>query len=275
MSPAGGGFYTYVHSGAPIEAGWRQADLYRDDNGKRTLIAEDVASDRYYKDEDCLVYTTGHGEAQRATSAACGKSGPLTFDTRADDYWRMDADGLRANRLPDIEDGVALIDTVSIDDIKAAVVRGATLSAKMRPINPNFVHEDTGRTLVMDVVDPGTGGGSIQYRLALLQVLVAHGANVSAGDRQGVTPLMIACHRDDAAFIEPLIEASAVVNTADNLGRTPLMIAAGSFRTQVTKVQLLLDAGANVKMRDAEGRTAAERVRTSSDAELLSLLKAS
>jgi ankyrin repeat protein len=169
-----------------------------------TLLARNLSADRYYADQDCMVYTTGRLDAPRVTYAACG---------------------------------------------------------------------------IMDIIDPATSGGSIERRLAVLHSLIAHGANVNAGDRHGVTPLMFACSRDEPSFIQPLIDAGAVVNAADDLGRTPLMIAAESFRNQVIKVGMLLDAGADVTMRDVtmrdtEGHTAAERVRTSSDAELLSLLNA-
>ena len=52
------------------------------------------------------------------------------------------------------------------------------------------------------------------------------------------------------------------------------MIAAESFRNETIKVQMLLDAGADVTMRDDQGRTTAERIRNSSNAELRSLLNA-
>jgi hypothetical protein len=73
MFPVGGRFYEYLHSGGlAIESGWRQVDLYRDDNGKRTLLARNLSADRYYPDQDCMVYTTGRLDAPRVTYAACG-----------------------------------------------------------------------------------------------------------------------------------------------------------------------------------------------------------
>jgi len=80
---------------------------------------------------------------------ACGQSTSLTFDTRNYDYWWMDADGLRARHLPEVRDGLPVIETVSIDDIKAAVLRGAPLTAKLRPIDPNFEDEKSGTRLTL------------------------------------------------------------------------------------------------------------------------------
>jgi hypothetical protein len=273
MFPVGGGFYEYRRSGGlAIESGWRQVDLYRSD--KRTLVARDIETERYYADEDCFVYTTGHYADRKVTFAACGGSEPLRLDSHEWDYWRMDPDALRRNGPTDVIDGVPVVETVPIADIKAAVARRVLPTVKIRPVDPNFEHEESGRTAVMDIIDPASSGGSIERRLAVLQSLIAQGANVNAGDRHGVTPLMFACSRDDPAFVQPLLDAGAAVNVADDLGRTPLMIAAESFRNETIKVRMLLDAGADVSMRDDEGHTAAERVRTSSNAELLSLLNA-
>jgi hypothetical protein len=275
MFQVGGRYYEYRHSGGlAIESGWRQVDLYRDDNGKRTLLARDIESERYYKDQDCLVYTTGHYSRQHVTFAACGAGEPLRLDTHEWNYWRMDPDALRRNGPTDVIDGVAVVETVAIDDIKAGVVARVLPTVHIRPVDPNFERGDNRRSPVMDVVDPARSSGSIENRLSVLQALIAQGANVNASDSHGVTALMFACQRDDPAFIQPLLEAGAAVNVADDLGRTPLMIAAESFRNETIKVQMLLEAGADVTMRDDQGRTAAERISNSSNAELRSLLNA-
>jgi hypothetical protein len=275
MFQVGGRYYEYLHPGGlAIESGWRQVDLYRDDNGKRTLLARDIESERYYKEQDCLLYTTGHYSRQHVTFAACGAGDPLRLDTHEWDYWRMDPDALRRKGPTDVIDGVPVVETVPIDEIKIAVAQRVLPTVRIRPLDPNFERGDNGRTPVMDAIDPAASGGSLEQRLVVLQSLIAHGANVNAGDRRGVTPLMFACQRDDPAFIQPLLDAGAAVNVADDLGRTPLMIAAESFRNETVKVHMLLDAGADVTMRDDQGRTAAERISSSSNAELRSLLNA-
>ena len=275
MYPVGGRWYHYRHSGGlAIESGWHQVDLYRDDNGKRTLVARDIGAERYYEQQDCLVYTTGHADTRYVTFAACGASEPLRLESHEWNYWRMDPDALRRNGPVDAVDGVAVVETVLIDDIKAAMASRVLPYVRIRPVDPNFERGENARSPIMDIIDPATGGGTIEQRLVVLQSLIAQGANVNAGDSHGVTPLMFACGRDDPAFIAPLLNAGAAVNVADDLGRTPLMIAAESFRNETDKVRMLLDAGADVTMRDDQGRTAAERISNSSNAELRSLLNA-
>ena len=68
------------------------------------------------------------------------------------------------------------------------------------------------------------------------------------------TPLMHAAEDGDTAIVERLIAEGADVNARDQRGWTALMHAAMQDRTK--QVELLLAAGANPNLRDRDGRTA-------------------
>ena len=70
----------------------------------------------------------------------------------------------------------------------------------------------------------------------------------------GSTPLMAAALYGDAAIVEQLLAAGADPNVANAAGATALMWAA----PDLPKMQLLLDAGANVDARSDDQRTALE-----------------
>ena len=76
-----------------------------------------------------------------------------------------------------------------------------------------------------------------------------------AANRNGATPLWLACTNGDSAMIEALINAGADPNEQLPAGRTPLMLA--SRTGNVEAVRVLLDHGADVDARDTlRGTTA-------------------
>lgn len=83
--------------------------------------------------------------------------------------------------------------------------------------------------------------------------------NTSMKDNRGRTALMLAADQDMTAWIARLIKSSEI-DCQDNDGRTALMHAVGRGwpATKKETIDLLLGAGANARLRDAEGRTAAE-----------------
>ncbi|MFW5880438.1 MAG: ankyrin repeat domain-containing protein [Spirochaetota bacterium] len=89
--------------------------------------------------------------------------------------------------------------------------------------------------------------------LDIARGLVSNGANVSAPDQFGRTPL----HRAVASpsMVAFLIRAGANVNAADVFGRTPLHEAL----PYTESVVLLLDAGADIEARDFHGNTPLKR----------------
>ena len=87
-----------------------------------------------------------------------------------------------------------------------------------------------------------------------MKLLLARGANVDAADDQGTTPLMDAARGNIGEVVSILLEHRAAVNLQNKEQQSALMIAAEEGHTQIA--EQLLAKGADVRARDAEGRTA-------------------
>lgn len=93
--------------------------------------------------------------------------------------------------------------------------------------------------------------------MGVLPALLALALTQPAVDADGLTPLMRAAARGDAAQVTALIGSGADANLAHAEARiTPLMFAAYSGHDAV--VQLLLDMGARANAKDATGASAAD-----------------
>jgi ankyrin repeat protein len=90
---------------------------------------------------------------------------------------------------------------------------------------------------------------------AVVELLIARGANVKARSKIGETALMDAATRGDVAAAKLLIAKGADVNARDHRGYTALMFAAQYDDDAVELVRLLLAHGADV-MPVAEDQTA-------------------
>jgi cytohesin len=87
----------------------------------------------------------------------------------------------------------------------------------------------------------------------ILEMLLDRGANADAtGDRKR-TPLHIAVDFSEAGSVNILLEHGANVNARDNMDITPLHFAARKKNVDISK--LLLDRKANVEARDRHGNT--------------------
>lgn len=98
-----------------------------------------------------------------------------------------------------------------------------------------------------------------------VRALLDGGADVDRQDHEGQTALMRTVRRADYANVRAtarmLLEAGASRDLADKRGWTALTHAIRA--PSVAMVELLVAHGADVTLRDAEGRTAAEHARTS------------
>ena len=108
----------------------------------------------------------------------------------------------------------------------------------------NELHQD-GRTALHGAADGG--------KPEAVEFLLARGADVDAADAEGRTPLHLAVHNGDRKVVLQLLGAGAKLNVQEAAGLTPLMVAA-SYDPDL--VQVLLEAGAAVGLRDAYGRAA-------------------
>jgi ankyrin repeat protein len=89
-----------------------------------------------------------------------------------------------------------------------------------------------------------------QGRTETVQVLVAAGADVNAGDEQGTTPLMRAAQAGHAATVRALLAGGAAVNDQNGRGATALMAAAGMGHRAIVRVLLLAKADVNLRMQN-------------------------
>lgn len=106
--------------------------------------------------------------------------------------------------------------------------------------------------------------------VAVIDVLVKHGASVNARCAGGGTPLMMAAHYDNVAAMAKLVAAGADVDDCDDMGMTALHSAVARGNAGVVKA--LLEAGAQPDLKDAAGRTALDAAGDFQQAELQRLL---
>ena len=87
-----------------------------------------------------------------------------------------------------------------------------------------------------------------------VRAAIERGADVTAADPDGTTPLHWAAHADDAAIVELLLAAGADPQAANRYGVRPISLACTNGSAAI--VEVLLDAGADPDTALAEGETA-------------------
>jgi ankyrin repeat protein len=99
-------------------------------------------------------------------------------------------------------------------------------------------------------------------QIDVIRLLLSAGAKPALQNKDGWTPLHLACRHGDLRSADCLITAlkglqlGEAINAQEKLGRTPYMLAAVSDSLPV--MQLLRNAGANTELRDAQGFTASQ-----------------
>jgi ankyrin repeat protein len=97
------------------------------------------------------------------------------------------------------------------------------------------------------------GGTALQWAVdaatfPIVNLLIASGADVNLGDRDGLTPLMAAANYDEPGYLETiqaLLKAGAKIDAKNTKGDTALMYAMNNFKTQNTKALMAAHADVN------------------------------
>jgi ankyrin repeat protein len=108
------------------------------------------------------------------------------------------------------------------------------------------------------------------HDVGAMRALLKKGADVSATDVDGTTPLMLAVQERDAGMVQALLAAGAHVDAANRYGATALHTAArnGDAKTAL----LLLKAGANASAASPEGETVLMAAAKTGNVELINAL---
>jgi rhodanese-related sulfurtransferase len=97
---------------------------------------------------------------------------------------------------------------------------------------------------------------ALQGRRALVEELLALGADLFARNDDGNTALWLACVARDAGLVQELIDAGIELDNRNDAGATALMYTASSDRPEL--VELLLGAGADPQVRNFDDLRAVE-----------------
>jgi ankyrin repeat protein len=142
-------------------------------------------------------------------------------------------EGVRVRRSPLVLSAM----TGDVETTRLLLSRGAEASSEALSEAVTFGHADVVRTLV------------------------DAGANVNITESSGVNLLHWAAITNRTAVIPVLARAGVALNAIDDKGFTPLMYAATVDVGDTATLKALLDAGADRRIRNDEGRTAFEQAR--------------
>ncbi|KAG9399810.1 hypothetical protein AC1031_011232 [Aphanomyces cochlioides] len=90
---------------------------------------------------------------------------------------------------------------------------------------------------------------SLNGDIAMMKALISHGAKVNAVNKNGEAGLHWASHEGHLDVTKELIDQGAIVDAVDNKGWTPLYISIKSEHSNERVAQLLLDSGADIRLR--------------------------
>ena len=123
-----------------------------------------------------------------------------------------------------------------------------------------------GRTALMEAARENSPASQSRPFAALARALVGAGANINAQDHEGITPLMWSCRTTTkrVEVLKILLQAGADLELRDKKENTAIIHAAGSRNAEA--IRLLMAAGCNIDARNAVGRRAVDVIQTRSPA---------
>jgi ankyrin repeat protein len=134
--------------------------------------------------------------------------------------------------------------------------------------NPNSA-DDFGRTPLFWAVGASVTG--------IIPALLDKGANINAQDRDGYTPLMDAATGGKGIIAQLLVSRGATLDMVSNYGHSALTLACLNLRKDIDNghaaiIRLLADAGADVSLKNREGKTCTDFLRERGHDELLAYI---
>jgi len=134
------------------------------------------------------------------------------------------------------KDAFELLDKGSLQELERALEQGL--------IDVNLAEKSYGKTLLMHAA---------MFRSDAVDILIERGARLEDRDKDGNTALILAaeCDSSGARSVEKLVKAGACVNARNDFGNSPLALAV--ICNMHSAVPILLDAGADVNVRDMHG----------------------
>jgi ankyrin repeat protein len=124
-----------------------------------------------------------------------------------------------------------------------------------------------GSPALIEAIETGIMRWGAPPSLEITAILLDRGADPNATDKNWETPLMAAVFTTNEKVVTVLLDHKANVNAADKFGLTPLMDARG-----VPVVKLLLAAGASIREKDLDGRTALHHAAWQGDPDVVKTL---
>ena len=154
-------------------------------------------------------------------------------------------------------DGSELLAAASANDmatVRLLLEKGADVNVKdPNGSTPLIYAAANGNTRLIEVL-LAKGAGVHAVTNAAIGGQVKHGA-IAMGS---LTPLLAAATYGSPEILKQLLDAGAGIDDRDVRGMTPLMLAVTSDSADPRSVRLLLDRGANPKIQDRYGLTAAD-----------------
>ncbi len=176
-------------------------------------------------------------------------------------------------------DLLGIVLTGSLEDIRAAIERGGNVNATgedgMTPLIAAARYNDAAIGTLLEAGadanahDTQFGATALMWVAAYakmvepVRALLAAGAEVEARDKDGGTAVMwAAAHNPNVNVLAALIERGANLGARTRAGLTALIMAARGNGPAI--VGMLLDAGADAKVKDSYGNTALSYARYNS-----------